>query len=665
MAEEISKSLQETEKVIKETRDLIKKQSKAVADQKTLVKLAVSKGDENTKELAQEFSALVKTLQKSQEVLEDLEASSTNRNLKFSEIVSSMDKAEVEDRIQRKAYLENSRKDLDHQRILIEQQGGIATANKEYARADRELRQQEFDLQKDNATTKAGRKEIRQEELAYNKKHGTFMQKIVANTAGMWGSMKDKMKSAGKGVLAFLGSIAFGAVLLALGKFLQSPMFTEWLKYLNKTIIPMAKKFGVTWTKLGIGLGAIAAIFAWKKFMPSFGIMKAAGRLLASNLSKLGGKMKDKFAGMFGGKKGGGGPARDPKTGRFVKRGSPTSSRAGGRRRGPGVMSKIGQGAKSLGTGVGAGIGGLLKGMAGGLAALANPATLIGLAAIVLAINGIAFAIRIMSPVLEPFGKLLESTGEAIKTVFSGLGGFIKDIGKTIEGIISTIGDSIGKVIDKITSMQTAGTKATTDQIKELSNIPGDQMIKTASGIEAMKKALDDFGGGTFTKIGNKLFGGNGPIDKIIALSDKVPQMQKAARAIAILSAAGGDYMKAEDEIKRMKRIAQLEKDIASGDVEGLNTKKNITKAKTELATLKKQGQSVPASANIGGSIGISVATEHTITRAIDKSKILQEAAMGTSIVNNAPTTNNTYNQTTGSSVPMTAPKRAAGTRVN
>ena len=652
MAEDNSRTLQEVEELIKKARDGIEKQSKAAAE--AMQRGPREGGFRGLDKFVQEISETNKNLQLLTDDLEDLEASAKNRDLSFSEIVSSMDNVEVESRIQRKAYIENSRKDLDQQKILIEQQGGIAEANKEYARADRELKQQEFKLQKDNATTKAGRKEIRQEEIAYNKKHGTFMQKIVANTAGMWGSMKDKMKKAGKGVLAFLSGIAFGAVLIALGKFLQSPMFTEWLKYLNKTIIPMAKKFGVTWTKLGIGLGAIAAIFAWKKFMPSFGIMKSAGSLLAGNLSKLGGKIKDKFAGMFGrgGREGGGGAGRDQRT-------RPTSSRAGGRRRGPGLMDKIGKGAKSLGTGVGAGIGGLLKGMASGLGALANPATLIGLAAIVLAINGIAFAIRIMSPALEPFGKLLESTGEAIKTVFSGLGGFIKDIGKTIEGIISTIGDSIGKVIDKITSMQTAGTKATTDQIKELSNIPGEQMIKTASGIEAMKKALDDFGGGTFTQIGQSLFGGNGPIDKIIALSDKVPQMQKAARAIAILSAAGGDYKKAEDEIKRMNRVTELKKELAGRYVFSNNRKKD----EAELATLEKQGQGVPASANIGGSVGISMSTEHMITRAIDKSKILQEAAMGTSIVNNAPTTNNTYNQTTGSSVPMTPPKRAAGVK--
>ena len=62
-------------------------------------------------------------------------------------------------------------------------------------------------------------------------------------------------------------------------------------------------------------------------------------------------------------------------------------------------------------------------------------------------------------------------------------------------------------------------------------------------------------------------FGSDGPIDKIVELA-KVPELMKAAaEAISIISSAGGDFEAAKLEIERRKRITQLEKDLASGDV--------------------------------------------------------------------------------------------------
>ena len=74
-------------------------------------------------------------------------------------------------------------------------------------------------------------------------------------------------------------------------------------------------------------------------------------------------------------------------------------------------------------------------------------------------------------------------------------------------------------------------------------------MIKSfsaAKGIDAMKAALDGFGGGTFTKIANSLFGENGPIDKILDLAKDVPALMKAAEAINVIAAVGGNYAMAE-----------------------------------------------------------------------------------------------------------------------
>ena len=291
--------------------------------------------------------------------------------------------------------------------------------------------------------------------------------------------------------------------------------------------------------------------------------------------------------------------------------GESTAKAARGRPRGGGGgrITRVAQGIQKMGVaagkGIGGFIGGILKGIAGGLASIAAPPVLIGLGAVVLAINGIALAIRIMKPAFEPIGKMMESFGASVKKVFNGLGDFIKKIGKSIEGIITSLGKSIGDVVDKFSKMSTAGTDATTKQIKELSKIPAKGMLEAAKGIDAMKKALDGFGGGALSKIGDSLFGSDGPIDKIVELTKKVPELMKAAEAISVLGAAGSNFAMADAEMKRRKRVIQLKKDLASGDVEGRDTKENIAKAQTELTTLEGQAMNMQVSGGAGVGSGL------------------------------------------------------------
>ena len=125
---------------------------------------------------------------------------------------------------------------------------------------------------------------------------------------------------------------------------------------------------------------------------------------------------------------------------------------------------------------------------------------------------------------------MMEGFGESIKRVFTGIGNFVESTGKAIKSVIVGIGEAVGNVVDKITKMRTAGTEATTKQIKELSNIPADKLFSAAKGIDANDFgggtfALDGFGGGTFSKISDSLFGGDGPIDKIVELTKKVPEL--------------------------------------------------------------------------------------------------------------------------------------------
>ena len=87
----------------------------------------------------------------------------------------------------------------------------------------------------------------------------------------------------------------------------------------------------------------------------------------------------------------------------------------------------------------GGGIGGMMKGMGGGLkgmatgfAAFANPATLLGLAAITAGIIGIGYALKVAAPGIEALGKaigsVVESVGNAVKTIIGGLGDFFMKV---------------------------------------------------------------------------------------------------------------------------------------------------------------------------------------------------------------------------------------------
>ena len=54
----------------------------------------------------------------------------------------------------------------------------------------------------------------------------------------------------------------------------------------------------------------------------------------------------------------------------------------------------------------------------------------------------------------------------------------------------------------------------------------------------------------------------------------------------------------AQQELKRRERVTELEKQLASGDVEGRNTEENIAKTQAELGVLKKQKMELVTSGN-------------------------------------------------------------------
>jgi hypothetical protein len=237
---------------------------------------------------------------------------------------------------------------------------------------------------------------------------------------------------------------------------------------------------------------------------------------------------------------------------------------------GSAVSGMMGGGAAAAGgAAASGGMGAGLTSLAGGLAAFANPASLIGLAAVTAAVYALSLAFEAASPGFEAFGamvkRILEGVapvvvafGTAVGTVmkdvgtaitnakdgftaiFNGIAEVVKSIGSVIIGSITAIGDSISKIINTISNYRTAGTKIATDSIKELANIPSANMLAAAAGVEAIKKALDGFNPGFLSGISQGLgsiFAGDqtGPLQQMAVLG---PKLQNAAAGFTAFKTA-------------------------------------------------------------------------------------------------------------------------------
>ena len=244
----------------------------------------------------------------------------------------------------------------------------------------------------------------------------------------------------------------------------------------------------------------------------------------------------------------------------------------GGERRG---RSAGGRAAGGIGRGIGAG----LRGLAGGLTALTPAIPVIGV--LTLAAIGLGTALRIAAPAIEAFGTaiksilegaapvieafapLVESLGNALRNAFSGvaevitsfaapieaaLGGIssvVTSVGTAIEGALNGVatvaenlgnaisapitaaGDAIQGVINSINEYKTAGIEATTNQIERLSNIPGNNLIDAARGIEMMKTALDGFAPSTWEGL-TDWFTGGARQDSMVATTSVITDMASA-----------------------------------------------------------------------------------------------------------------------------------------
>ena len=178
----------------------------------------------------------------------------------------------------------------------LESQFKVAEDNLEYQKLSYQSRKEIAERRLADATSPAAKKEIREEARADARKNGSRFEKIVAGITGLLEIGKKGLKTAALGGLAILSTLAIGAFMLALGKFLQSDTFKDMTKFIQEEILPYL-------TEIGIAIASIVGAVAIAKFIAAAKKVRLA--FLAVQTFMLGtmvpetGKMTGGVAGKF------------------------------------------------------------------------------------------------------------------------------------------------------------------------------------------------------------------------------------------------------------------------------------------------------------------------------------------------------------------------------
>ena len=157
----------------------------------------------------------------------------------------------------------------------LEKNGKIAEDNKEFQKLSYEARKEDYAQRLKDATSPAAKKQIREDARNDAKKNGSRLDKIAAGIGGLFEMGKKGLKAAKLGGLAILSTLAIGAFVIALGKFLQSDTFKKMTKFIEEEILPKLVFIKDNWETIAILIGS---------FLASLVIFKAivvAGKLAA------------------------------------------------------------------------------------------------------------------------------------------------------------------------------------------------------------------------------------------------------------------------------------------------------------------------------------------------------------------------------------------------
>lgn len=354
------------------------------------------------------------------------------------------------------------------------------------------------------------------------------LNKVFGESAG---TFEDFGRSIGEKLPKFIEAFADG-----LGKFISLlPTIFSALISLGKFLVGVGEVVGNIILVLSPLAPAIIALTA------AFVVMKAA--VGAFNFGML---MKNTFAGfnakgffgnLFG--KGGGAGAGAGVQKQIMDSAGSTGKAAGGMKTFGGgfvaMMKAIGTGLKVLGK------------------AAMNPMVWAGLGLLTAALLVMATALRIATPAIEAFGKVIlnvmqgvgaviESVGKGIMHILTGLGNIVLSVFKGIGAVIESIGNAIASVIMGIGTAITMVIEALTglgemftNFVGVLGTLDGGQLLYAAAGITAVGAALLAMGagalvGGIMTGLG-KLFGGD-TIGNFIKLGEVAPGIVKMSEVM-------------------------------------------------------------------------------------------------------------------------------------
>jgi hypothetical protein len=439
--------------------------------------------------------------------------------------------------------MEADKHKLEQIKIALEKSGGIATDNKKYNEMSLDLQQKELDLRRKTAETPAAKKAVKEEQKKINAERAGLMGRIARGMDFMKENAKEKMKAAGKGIMAILKGTLIAGFLVALIAFFNSKYWEQTKEWIVNKGLPMLKNL---WGTLSEGFGKIADFFkdpTLDNFLnmlnPKSALVLAIGGIVASlAVAKFLGPFI-KGIGLLKSAMGGiGGAAAKLIPGMGGKGGA--ASKVSSKVKGGSAGKAFGQVIGNIGKGLGRGIQGVLTGLAMGLKAFASPQVLIGagiLAGVILVIGaGIAGASWLLGkalPVLTDGIKSFENlNGEKLKTVAIGIGAiglamFALGAGGAVGGMGSMVGaitGSIGKFF---------GAKDPLTQLKKFSEakINVEQAKKNANAMVAYAKAMAAGGGATAVQgLGAFVGGIAGSIGKFFGGKDAVDPLTQLKR---------------------------------------------------------------------------------------------------------------------------------------
>lgn len=201
-------------------------------------------------------------------------------------------------------------------------------------------------------------------------------------------------------------------------------------------------------------------------------------------------------------------------------------------------LKSLGGGLKSLGAGAGKGIRSLLFGIAQGLAAFANPATLVGLAAVSVSIMAIGKALQWAAPAFEAMAPIFIKIADVIGNVFMTAIKAVPDVVKSIGGVIVQV---VGAITESITSV----INGVTTSIERIANIDATNLAQVGLAMLGISSALIAFGaanvGAGLANLVTSFLGavsGGSPIDQLERLANMSAGLMDAAKGIEAIAAA-------------------------------------------------------------------------------------------------------------------------------